>query len=102
MHQSESHIPGPKCRTAEEDRGHVFVVMLAYLLERELTHYWRHLDTTVSEALDELGSVRGIELAIASLKCQKVPQPTGLNQELLAAAQIKLPAIPPGRFFRSG
>jgi len=84
-------------QTEASTRGHVFVVMLAYLLERELAHYWRHLDLTVSEALDELGSVRGIELAIANVKCQKVPQPTGLNQELLAAAQVKLPDTLPLR-----
>ena len=73
------------------------MVILAYLPERELAHDWRHLDLTVSEALDELGSVRGIELAIANLKCRKVPQPTGLNQELLAAAQVKLPDTLPLR-----
>jgi hypothetical protein len=84
-------------QTEASTRGHVFVVMLAYLLERELAHYWRHLDLTVSEALDELGSVRGIELAIANVKRQKVPQPTGLNQELLAAAQVKLPDTLPLR-----
>ena len=44
-------------QTEASTRSHVFVVMLAYLLERELAHYWRHLDLTVSEALDELGSV---------------------------------------------
>lgn len=84
-------------QTEASTRGHVFVVMLAYLLERELAHYWRHLDLTVSEALDELGSVRGIELAIANVTCQKVPQPTGVNQELLAAAQVKLPDTLPLR-----
>jgi len=47
--------------------------------------------------LDELGSVRGIEPAIANVKCQKVPQPTGLNQELLAAAQVKSPDTLPLR-----
>ena len=49
------------------------------------------------QALEELGSVRGIELAIANVTCQKVPQPTGLNQELLAAAQVKLPDTLPLR-----
>jgi len=46
-------------QTEASTRGHVFVVMLAYLLERELDHYWRSLDLPVSEALDELGSLRG-------------------------------------------
>jgi len=84
-------------QTEASTRGHVFVVMLAYLLERELAHYWGHLNTTVSEALDELGSVRGVELAIANVNCQKIPQATGLNQELLAAAQVKLPDTLPRR-----
>ena len=84
-------------QTEASTRGHVFVVMLACLLERELAHYWRDIDLTVSEALDELGSVRGIELAIANVTCQKVPQPTGINQELLAAAQVKLPDTLPLR-----
>jgi hypothetical protein len=76
---------------------------IRYVLRRnphrvsELAHYWRHLDLTVSEALDELGSVRGIELAFAKVICQKVPQPTGVNQELLAAAQVKLPDTLPLR-----
>lgn len=84
-------------QTEASTRGHVCVVRLADLLERELAHYWRPPDLTVSEALDELGSVRGIELASAHVKCQKVPQPTGLNQALLAAAQVKLPDTLPLR-----
>lgn len=84
-------------QTEASTRGHVFVVMLAYLLERELARYWRHLDLTVSEGLDELGSVRGVELAIANVTCQKVPQPTGRTQELLAAAQVTLPDTLPLR-----
>jgi len=67
-------------------RGHVFVVMLACLLERELDHYWRHLDLTVSEALDELGSLRGVELTLGPATCQQVPQPTGICRQLLTNA----------------
>jgi len=52
-------ISPPFVQTEASTRGHVFVVMLAYLLERELDHYWRSLDLPVSEALDELGSLRG-------------------------------------------
>ncbi|TLN00130.1 IS1634 family transposase, partial [bacterium] len=48
-------------RTEASTRGHVFVVMLAYLLEQELEQYWRGLDTTVAEGIDELGSLRGVE-----------------------------------------
>jgi transposase len=78
-------------------RGHVFVVMLAYLLERELSEYWRGLETTVAEGIDELGSLRGIVLAIGQTRCQKVPEPEGLSKQLLEAAGIKLPDILPLR-----
>jgi len=78
-------------------RGHVFVVMSAYLLERELDHYWRHLDLTVSEALDELGSLRGVELTWGAARCQQVPQPTGICRQLLNRAEITLPGALPLR-----
>ena len=84
-------------RSENSTRGHVFVVMLAYLLERELDRYWRHLELTVQEAIDELGSLRGVEIIIGAGKCQRVPEPDGLMKELLQAAHIKLPGALPLR-----
>ncbi len=84
-------------RTEASTRGHVFVVMLAYLLERELEQYWRGLETTVAEGIDDLGSLRGVVLAIGQTSCQTVPEPTGLTKQLLDAAEIKLPAALPLR-----
>ena len=84
-------------RTEPSTRGHVFVVMLAYLVERELEQYWRGLETTVAEGIDELGSLRGVELAIGQAACQKVPEPTGLTKQLLDAADIRLPEVLPLR-----
>ena len=84
-------------RTEMSTRGHVFVVMLAYLVERELEQYWRGLDTTVAEGIDELGSLRGVELSIGQATCQQVPEPTGLSKQLLDAADITLPELLPLR-----
>jgi transposase len=84
-------------RTEASTRGHVFVVMLAYLLECELDTYWRGLEITVEEGIDELGSLRGVEMTIGKCTCQKVPEPTELNKELLDAACIKLPSVLPLR-----
>lgn len=84
-------------RTEASTRGHVFVVMLAYLVERELEQYWRGLDITVAEGIDDLGSLRGIELTIGQATCQQVPEPTGLTKQLLDAADIKLPEVLPVR-----
>ena len=83
--------------TEASTRGHVFVVMLAYLMERELERYWRDLDITVAEGIDELGSLRGIELNIGQATCQRVPEPTGLTKRLLEVANIKLPEVLPAR-----
>lgn len=84
-------------RIEASTRGHVFVVMLAYLVERELEQCWRGLETTVAEGIDDLGSLRGIELTIGQATCQQVPQPTGLTKQLLDAADIKLPEVLPCR-----
>jgi transposase len=84
-------------RTEASTRGHVFVVMLAYLLERELDKHWRGLDVTLEEGIDELGSLRGIEMTIRGATCQRVPTPTGLSKQLLEAADIKLPNVLPLR-----
>jgi len=84
-------------QTEESTRGYVFVMMLAYLLERELDKYWRSLETTVSEAIDELGSIRGIEMGNGSIAYQRVPQATGLSLQLLTAADIVLPSVLPLR-----
>jgi transposase len=74
-------------------RGHVFVVMLAYLLERELDRSWRHIEMTVPEAIDELGSLRGTVIRLGQGSCQKIPTPTGRTKELLDAADIRLPEV---------
>ena len=84
-------------RKEESTRGHVFVVMLAYLMECELAKYWRHVEVTVAEGIDELGSLRGVELTVGQVTCQEMPEPNGLSKQLLNAASIRLPAVLPLR-----
>lgn len=84
-------------RTELSTRGHVFVVMLAYLIERELEQYWRGLDTTVAEGIDDLGSLRGTEISLGQASCQTIPEPTGLTKRLLDTAHIRLPEMLPLR-----
>ncbi|MFC2060564.1 IS1634 family transposase, partial [Chloroflexota bacterium] len=62
-----------------------------------LDKYWRHLEVTVAEGVDELGSLRVVELTVGQVTCQKVPEPTGLSKQLLDAAGITLPAVLPLR-----
>lgn len=86
-------------RSEASTRGHVLIVMLAYLMERELYSYWKGLDITVAGGIDELGSIRGVEISFpnANILCQKVPTPTGLSEKLLGEARIRLPNTLPLR-----
>jgi len=82
-------------QTKASTQGHVFVIMLAYLLERELYRCWQNLDITVAEGIDELGSLRGVDITIGDVTCQKVPRPVGLSEKLLQAAGVRLPNVLP-------
>jgi len=44
-------------RKENRTRGHVFVVMLAYILVQELTKRWRDIDKTVEEGIKELAQL---------------------------------------------
>ena len=84
-------------QTEDSTRGHVFVIMLAYLLERELYRCWQDLDITVAEGIDELGSLRSVEFTVGNVTCQKVPRPVGLSEKLLQSAAVRLPDILPAQ-----
>jgi hypothetical protein len=51
-------------RTAEHTRGHVLVVMLAYLIRRELSRAWSSLDVNVEEGLRQLQTVCSTEVKV--------------------------------------
>jgi transposase len=82
-------------RNEKSARGHVFAVMLAYLIERRLRESWRNIECTVPEGIDELGSIRGIAIKFGQAICQKIPKPEDLISELLSAVNIKLPEVFP-------
>ena len=54
-------------------------------------------DVTLEEGIDELGSLRGIEMTIREATCQRIPTPTGLSKQLLEAVDIKVPNVLPLR-----
>jgi transposase len=51
-------------RTEANTRGHVLVVMLSYLIVRELKRAWSRFELTVEEGLEELNRLCAIELSI--------------------------------------
>jgi len=83
-------------RTAEHTRGHVLVVMLAYLIRRELSRAWTSLDFTVEEGLHQLQTLCSTELQVeGGGRGLRIPTPDGASRSLLEALNLRLPdALP--------
>jgi hypothetical protein len=83
-------------RLASRTRGHVFVVMLAYRLVRELAKRWRSLNCTVQEGIDELSSLCATEiLDHGRAVFSQIPEPRPSVKRLLQAAKVQLPEALP-------
>ena len=79
-------------RLESRTRGHLFVVMLAYLLVQELANCWRELDITVEEGIHELTTLCTTQVSVkGNPLLHNVPCPRPSVQQLLDAAQIELP-----------
>jgi len=79
-------------RRERRTRGHVFVVMLAYRIVRELARRWSALDITVQEGIDQLATVCSTEILDNGkpVACQ-IPEPRQQIKDLLEAAGVVLP-----------
>jgi len=85
-------------RTESHTRGHVFVVMLAYLIIAELVRCWQGLDVTVNAGIKQLDTLCATQLLIkGQVHLNQIPQPRLFLQELLNAAQVILPKVIPNR-----
>lgn len=83
-------------RTAEHTRGHVLVVMLAYLIRRELSRAWTSLDVTVEEGLHQLQTLCSTEVKVEDGgSCLRIPTPSAASSNLLRALDIHLPEALP-------
>jgi hypothetical protein len=83
-------------RTAEHTRGHVLVVMLAYLIRRELSRAWTSLDVTVEEGLHQLQNLCSTEVRVEGAgSCLRIPAPNPTTAALLQALKIRLPDVLP-------
>jgi len=85
-------------RTAPSTRAHVLVVMLAYMIRRELSRAWAPLDLTVEEGLDQLKTLCSTEVRIkGGGSCLRIPTPRPQSRQLLQALGITLPEALPHR-----
>lgn len=79
-------------RLETRTRGHLLVVMLAYLIVRELAKCWRDLELTVEEGLEELKSLSTTRVTVKGRAAlHNVPEPRKSVRRLLDAAKATLP-----------
>jgi len=85
-------------RRESRTRGHVFVVMLAYLIIAELARRWQELDTTVEEGIKALSTICATKVLLKGVvRCMQIPRPRETLQRLLGTAGINLPDALPSK-----
>ncbi len=89
-------------RKEDSTRGHVFVVMLSYMIIRRLRKAWESFDLTVKGGLEQLATVCSMEVKVKGqdTRCLKIPQPREQSRLLLEALKTKLPEALPKRDIR--
>lgn len=84
-------------RKEKRTRGHVLVVMLAYIIVHELQNLWSAIDLTVEEGISELSTINSLEIKIEDTSYQQIPKPRDLGIKLLKSANVILPKVIPCR-----
>jgi hypothetical protein len=79
-------------------RGHIFVVMLAYMIIRELNRLWGSIDLTAEEGINELSTLCLTEICANGVSlCNVVPAPRSSVKGLLDQAKVVIPAVVPSK-----
>jgi hypothetical protein len=81
-------------RNEKNSRGHVFVVMLAYMIVHYLRQAWRDLDVTPEEGIKQLATLCETKITVNGKGgCVKIPEPRKELKQLLALLNIAMPTI---------
>lgn len=79
-------------RRADHTRGHVFMVMLSYLLSKEIDKSIANLDGTTSELMHDLDRICIQRQWLTNeVQIWRLPKPTAAQTEILQALAINLP-----------
>jgi len=79
-------------RLEKRTRGHVFVVMLSYLIIKEIERSWKSLEMTVEEGIDLLKCYQTIDLSVKGKPMTRsVPGPNKSTKVLFDLLKIPVP-----------
>ena len=82
-------------RKSGRTRAHVFVVMLSYLLVRELREHWCEVDATVEEGLNLLSSLCGVRVTVQGSEIYRIPSPRAELRHLFKLSGVPVPMVLP-------
>jgi transposase len=83
-------------RKEKRTRAHIFVVMMAYMIVKELSHLWSTVNLTIEEGINELSTLCLTEMCNSGVGvCNIIPAPRESVKRLLDDAKIVLPPILP-------
>ena len=83
-------------RKASRTRGHILVVMLAYMIVKELRSIWSRIDLTVEGAINELATLCVTQICDNGVVvCNAIPAPRDSVKRLLDEAKVTMPAVLP-------
>lgn len=78
-------------RKETRTRGHVLVVMLAYLLVQELRKCWASINLTVEEGIAELSNFIRLKIQVDQSVHYQIPHPSDLSEDLFECVGVTPP-----------
>ena len=91
MKQSHLEIRPVYLRREDRTRAHVFVTMMAFMIEKKLAEYWESIKISVTEGLNALTTLITTVLSIGEINITKTVKPTGICKQLLEKLNINIP-----------
>ena len=61
-------------RKKTRTRGHAFIVIIGYIIEKYLREKWKDINITVEEGISELSSINSMEIQVGAVKYNQIPQ----------------------------
>ena len=67
------------------------VVMLSYMITHHVRRYWKEIDFTIEEGVQELSTISADVVRVAEKEISMIPKPRAAGARLLKALDIVLP-----------
>jgi hypothetical protein len=91
MKQSHLEIRPVFLRREDRTKAHVFITMLAFMVEKKLAEYWDGIEVSVTEGLSALTTLTINTLSIGKDNIVRPVKPTGISKKLLEKINVKIP-----------